>query len=145
RFGVVSQDSIIFNESIEENIRFGAFNATVDQIQEAARSAGVHHFILELPQGYATILGERGYRLAGGERQRIALAGAVLRKPEMLILDQATSNLDSYSEHLIQQALERLQNGTTIIIVAHRLSTIKNADQICVLDRGVIVEKGTHN
>ncbi len=144
RLGVVSQDAIIFNESIEENIRFGNLNATHEQIQAAAKSAGIHDFILHLPAQYETILGERGYRLSGGERQRISLARALLREPEILILDEATSNLDSHSEHLIQQALEKLQNKTTMIVVAHRLSTIRNADRIFVLEKGKLIQEGTH-
>jgi ATP-binding cassette subfamily B protein/subfamily B ATP-binding cassette protein MsbA len=144
RLGVVSQDAIIFNESIEENIRFGNLNATNEQIQAAAKSAGIHEFILHLPAQYQTILGERGYRLSGGERQRISLARALLREPEILILDEATSNLDSHSEHLIQQALEKLQNKTTMIVVAHRLSTIRNADRIFVLEKGKLIQEGTH-
>jgi ATP-binding cassette subfamily B protein/subfamily B ATP-binding cassette protein MsbA len=144
KLGVVSQDTILFNESIEENIRFGDMEATGGQVKEAAVAAGVDEMIENLPQGYQTVVGERGYRLSGGERQRIALARALLRKPEILVLDEATSNLDSHSENLIQKALETLQRKTTIIVIAHRLSTVRNADQIFVIEKGRVIEEGSH-
>lgn len=142
--GVVSQDSFIFNDSVEENIRFGKLDAKQEEIESAAKIAGAHNFIAHLPQGYHTILGERGYRLSGGERQRIALARALVRDPEILILDEATSNLDSLSEKIIQEALSALHGHKTILVVAHRLSTIMKADIIYVLEKGEIVESGTH-
>ncbi|MDR3623846.1 MAG: ABC transporter ATP-binding protein [Chlamydiales bacterium] len=142
--GVVSQDTFIFNESIEENICFGCQDVSEEQIVNAAKMAGAHEFISRLSSGYHTVVGERGYRLSGGERQRIALARAFLRRPEVLVLDEATSNLDSHSESLIQEAVEKSREDRTIIVVAHRLSTIVKADQILVLDKGFIVEQGTH-
>ena len=142
--GVVSQDTFIFNDSILENLRYGRPEATWDEVIEATRAAQAHDFILALPDGYETVVGERGYRLSGGQRQRLALARALVKQPEILILDEATSALDSESEKLIQQALEQFQKERTVIVVAHRLSTIAKADQILVLDRGQIVEQGTH-
>jgi len=142
--GVVSQDTFIFNETIADNIRFGNLEATIDQVMHAAKMAGAHEFITHLPQGYETIVGERGYRLSGGQRQRIALARALVRDPGILILDEATSNLDSQSERLIQEALEKFRGNKTVIIVAHRLSTVVDADTIVVMDQGTVVEKGTH-
>ena len=145
RLGVVSQDSFMFNETVEENIRFGNPNASLDSVVEAAQIAGAHEFIERLPQKYSTLIGERGHRLSGGERQRISLARAVVRDPEILILDEATSNLDSHSERCIQYALERFRGNKTILIIAHRLSTIANADQIIVIENGRVLERGTHS
>lgn len=142
--GVVSQDAIIFNDTIEENIRFGCKTASYEEVLEAARVAQAHDFIMKLPQGYQTEVGERGYRLSGGERQRLSFSRAILRKPQILILDEATSNLDSHSEYLIQKALQHYRINKTVIVIAHRLSTIADADQIIVLDKGKIVEKGSH-
>lgn len=144
KLGVVSQDTFIFNDSIEENIRFGSTVASDDDVISAAKAAGALEFIQKLPEGFETVLGERGYRLSGGERQRIALARALLRNPEVLILDEATSNLDSHSEFVIQKALDVLQKERTVIVIAHRLSTIMKADQIVVLDQGKLIEAGTH-
>jgi ATP-binding cassette subfamily B protein/subfamily B ATP-binding cassette protein MsbA len=143
--GVVSQDISIFNDTIEENIRFGALHKTAEDISGAAMQAGLDEFIHTLPEGYKTVVGERGFRLSGGQRQRLALARALIRNPEILILDEATSNLDSHSESLIQNALEKLRSERTILIVAHRLSTIMNADRIYVLDQGKVIEQGTHS
>lgn len=142
--GVVSQDTFIFNETIAENIRFGKLEATLEEIIEASKMAGADEFISCLPQGYQTVVGERGYRLSGGERQRIALARALIRDPEILILDEATSSLDTQSERLIQKALDRFRGIKTIVLVAHRLSTVVNADCIFVMEKGEIREKGTH-
>lgn len=142
--GVVSQDTFIFNDTILENLRYGRPSASLDEVMEAAKAAQAHKFILGLPDGYKTIVGERGYRLSGGQRQRLALARALIKEPEILILDEATSALDSESEKLIQQALEQFQKERTVIVVAHRLSTIAEADQILVLERGEVVEHGTH-
>lgn len=142
--GVVSQDTFIFNDTIEENIRFGLLDASMNQIIEAAQIAEAHEFITRLPNGYQTALGERGYRLSGGERQRIALARSLVRNPELLILDEATSSLDTQSERLIQKALSYFRGKKTVILVAHRLSTVLDADIIYVLEKGRIVESGSH-
>jgi ATP-binding cassette subfamily B protein/subfamily B ATP-binding cassette protein MsbA len=142
--GVVSQDTFIFNQPIFENIRYGKPEATETEVMEAAKDAQAHEFITALPQGYDTVVGERGYRLSGGQRQRIALARAILKQPEVLILDEATSALDSYSERLVQQALAMFQQDRTVLVVAHRLSTITGADRILVLEQGEIIERGTH-
>jgi ATP-binding cassette subfamily B protein/subfamily B ATP-binding cassette protein MsbA len=144
KMGVVSQDTFIFNQPIFENIRYGKPEATETEVMEAAKDAQAHEFITALPEGYDTVVGERGYRLSGGQRQRIALARAILKQPEVLILDEATSALDSYSERLVQQALAMFQQDRTVLVVAHRLSTITGADRILVLEQGEIVERGTH-
>ncbi|NEO96144.1 MAG: ATP-binding cassette domain-containing protein, partial [Moorea sp. SIO3G5] len=144
QIGVVSQDTFIFNDSILENLRYGRPSASLDEVVEAAKAAQAHRFILALPDGYETVVGERGYKLSGGQRQRLALARALIKQPEILILDEATSALDSESEKLIQQALEQFQKERTVIVIAHRLSTIAEADQILVLERGEVVEHGTH-
>ena len=143
--GIVSQDTVLFNDSVRSNIAYGAAGRyTTAQIEAAARAANAHQFITELPQGYDTVLGERGTRLSGGQRQRIAIARALLTDPPVLILDEATSALDTESERLVQEAIDRLLEGRTVFVIAHRLSTIQHADQILVLDRGQIVERGTH-
>ncbi len=142
--GVVSQDSFMFNETIEDNIRFGNPEASFPMIESAAQMAGAHEFINLLPEGYKTLIGERGYRLSGGERQRIALARALVRNPDILILDEATSNLDSISEKIIQESVYAFKGKKTIIMVAHRLSTIVDADLICVIEKGELVEVGSH-
>ncbi|MEO1148967.1 MAG: ABC transporter ATP-binding protein, partial [Cyanobacteria bacterium J06638_22] len=145
QIGVVSQDTFIFNDSILENLRYGRQSVSLDEVMEAAQAAQAHEFIMMLPDEYETVVGERGYRLSGGQRQRLALARALIKQPEILVLDEATSSLDSESERLIQQALERFQQNRTVIVVAHRLSTITGADEILVLDRGQIVEQGNHS
>ncbi|MCW5550165.1 MAG: ABC transporter ATP-binding protein [Opitutaceae bacterium] len=142
QLAVVMQDSILLSGSIGDNIRFAKPDATAAEIQEAARLANAEEFILKMPQGYDTAVGERGVALSGGQRQRIAIARAILRNPPVLILDEATSALDYESERLIQEALDRLSVGRTVITIAHRLSTIKNADRIIVLRQGVIIEEG---
>jgi ABC-type multidrug transport system fused ATPase/permease subunit len=142
---VVPQDVLLFGGSILENIEYGRPGATLEEITEAARKANAHDFISEFPEGYQTMVGERGVKLSGGQRQRIAIARAILKDPAILILDEATSSLDSASEALVQDALENLMQGRTSIVIAHRLSTIRNADQILVLDKGHIKENGTHN
>ena len=144
QLGVVSQDTFIFNQSILENIRYGLPQATDADVREAARQAQAEVFIEAMPQAYDTIVGERGYKLSGGQRQRIALARAILKQPEILILDEATSALDSETEQLVQQALNQLGCDRTVLVVAHRLSTIVHADQILVLDGGQVVESGNH-
>jgi ABC-type multidrug transport system fused ATPase/permease subunit len=140
----VLQDVFLFHGTVRENILFGRPDATEDEMIEAARVANAHEFIVQLPQGYDTLIGERGVKLSGGQRQRLAIARAVLKDAPILILDEATSSVDTETELLIQQALERLMVGRTTIIIAHRLSTIRSADAIVVLEDGRIVEKGTH-
>lgn len=144
KIGMVSQDTFIFNETIEENIRFGKLDATTEEVIAAAKMADADRFIQFLPDGYQTVLGERGFRLSGGQRQRIALARALIRDPEILILDEATSSLDSHSERLIQKTLRQFYGKKTILVVAHRLSTIFHSDKILFLDKGCLKEMGTH-
>lgn len=143
--GIVSQDVILFNDTIKENILFGKPSASDAEVIDAAKLAYADEFIEKLPQGYDTIIGERGLKLSGGQRQRLAIARAILKNPPILILDEATSSLDSVSESLVQNALEKLISGKTTIIIAHRLSTIKNADRIVVLDSGSIIDIGSHD
>jgi ATP-binding cassette subfamily B protein len=142
--GMVTQETYLFHASIRENILYGKLDASEDEMIAAARAAAIHDRIAELPLGYDTIVGERGYKLSGGEKQRVALARVILKDPRILVLDEATSALDTHSERLIQTALEDLMHGRTTIAIAHRLSTILSADQILVIDRGRIVERGTH-
>jgi ATP-binding cassette subfamily B protein len=143
--GVVTQETYLFHASILENLRYAKPEATMDEIEVAARAAAIHERVMELPEQYDTIVGERGYKLSGGEKQRVAIARVLLKDPRVLILDEATSALDTVSERLIQTALNRLMEGRTTIAIAHRLSTILRADQILVLDRGRIVERGSHD
>ncbi len=143
--GNVSQEAILFNDTIFNNIAFGSADATPERVEEAARVANAHDFIMDTPGGYDTVIGDRGCRLSGGQRQRISIARAILKDPAILILDEATSALDTESERLVQEALEKLMRGRTTIVIAHRLSTITNADRICVLKEGAIVEEGTHD
>jgi ATP-binding cassette, subfamily B, bacterial len=143
--GVVSQDTYLFHASIRANLRFAKPEATDDEIEEAARAARIHGLIETLPDGYDTLVGERGYRFSGGEKQRIAIARTILRNPPVLVLDEATSALDTQTERAVQEALDRLAENRTTIAIAHRLSTVRDADQILVLDRGEIVERGTHD
>jgi ABC-type multidrug transport system fused ATPase/permease subunit len=143
--GNVNQEAILFNDTIYNNITFGVKEATAQQVEQAARIANAHEFIMETEQGYDTNIGDRGCRLSGGQRQRLSIARAVLKNPPILILDEATSALDSQSEKLVQEALERLMKNRTTLVIAHRLSTIKNADIICVMNEGRIVEAGTHD
>jgi ATP-binding cassette subfamily B protein len=144
QIAIVQQDPILFHRSLAENIAYGRPGASMAAIEQAARLANAHDFILRLPKGYGTLVGERGVKLSGGERQRVALARAFLADAPVLILDEATSSLDSESEALIQQAMERLMKGRTSIVIAHRLSTVRSLDRILVFDRGQIVEQGTH-
>jgi ATP-binding cassette subfamily B protein len=143
--GVVTQETYLFHASIIENLRYAKPDATMAEIEEAARAAAIHERVMELPEGYDTIVGERGYKLSGGEKQRVAIARVLLKDPRILLLDEATSALDTVSERLIQAALNRLMEGRTTVAIAHRLSTILRADQILVFDRGRIVERGTHD
>jgi len=142
--GMVTQETFLLHDTIEANLRYANPRATQAELEEACRAANIHDFIADLPQGYQTVVGERGYRLSGGEKQRLALARVILKNPKILILDEATSNLDSQSEALIQSALERIMTNRTTLVIAHRLSTILSADVILVLDEGRLVEQGTH-
>jgi ATP-binding cassette subfamily B protein len=142
--GLVSQETYLFHASIRENLRFACPEASDEEIEDAARAAQIHQLIVSLPDGYETPVGERGYRFSGGEKQRIAIARTILRNPPVLILDEATSSLDTETERAVQQALDELSRGRTTIAIAHRLSTIRDAEQILVIDEGRIVERGTH-
>jgi ATP-binding cassette, subfamily B, bacterial len=142
--GVVSQETYLFHETVRENLRFAKPEATDEEIEAAAAAARIHHVIAALPDGYDTVVGERGYRFSGGEKQRIAIARTILRNPPILVLDEATSSLDTETERLVQEALDQLSAGRTTIAIAHRLSTVRDADQIIVLDRGRVVESGRH-
>jgi subfamily B ATP-binding cassette protein MsbA len=143
-FGIVSQESILFNDTIYNNIKIGKLNATEEEIKEVAKIANAHDFIMNTKEGYYTKIGERGNKLSGGEKQRISIARAILKNPQILILDEATSSLDTKSEKLIQNALEKLMKNRTSLVIAHRLSTIQNANEIIVINNGEIVEKGQH-
>jgi ATP-binding cassette subfamily B protein len=143
--GVVSQETYLFHASVRDNLRFAKPDATDEEIEGAARAAQIHALISSLPEGYDTVVGERGYRFSGGEKQRLAIARAILRNPPILVLDEATSSLDTQTERAVQEALDRLVEGRTTIAIAHRLSTVRDADQIIVLDGGSIVEVGTHD
>lgn len=144
RFGIVSQEAILFNDTVYNNIVFGMEDVTPQQVEEAARIANAHDFIVAAPDGYRTNIGDRGSKLSGGQRQRLTIARAILRNPDVLILDEATSALDSESERLVQDALQKLMTNRTALVIAHRLSTIQQADEIIVLDGGRVVERGTH-
>ena len=143
--GVVSQETYLFHASVRDNLRFARPDATDEEVEDAARAAQIHGLIAGLPEGYDTVVGERGYRFSGGERQRIAIARTILRNPPILVLDEATSALDTQTERAVQEALERLAEGRTTIAIAHRLSTVRDADQIVVLDEGRVAEVGTHD
>ncbi len=142
--GIVTQETVLFNDTVLNNIAFGQPGVTRAAVEEAARVAGAAAFIEQLPQGYDTNIGDRGSKLSGGQRQRIAIARAVLKNPPILILDEATSSLDAESEHLVQEALSRLMDGRTTLVIAHRLSTVRRADEIYVVQDGRIVEHGSH-
>jgi ATP-binding cassette subfamily B protein len=142
--GMVPQDTVLFNDTILYNIRYGRPQATDAEVREAARLAQIHDFIMTLPQGYDSLVGERGLKLSGGEKQRVAIARTILKSPPILMLDEATSALDSHTEKEIQDALERVARDRTSLVIAHRLSTVVHADNIIVLDQGRIVEQGTH-
>ena len=141
---MVPQETLLFGGTVKENILYGKLDATDQELEDAAKKANAHDFIVDLENGYETIVGEKGAKLSGGERQRIAIARAILKNPKILVLDEATSSLDNRSEALIQEAVEKLMEGRTTFIVAHRLSTIHKADQIIVLEKGRIVETGQH-
>ena len=144
QIGMVTQETFLFHASLRDNIIYAKPDATQQELQQACKAANIHDFIASLPEGYDTIVGERGYRLSGGERQRVAIARVLLKNPRVLILDEATSHLDSQSEALIQEAMQRARQGRTSIVIAHRLSTVMDADQILVMDQGRLVEQGTH-
>jgi ATP-binding cassette subfamily B protein len=143
--GVVSQETYLFHASVRENLRFARPEAADEEIEDAARTARIHDLIASLPDGYDTVVGERGYRFSGGEKQRMAIARTILRNPPVLVLDEATSSLDTQTEHTVQEGLDRLSEGRTTITIAHRLSTVRDADQIIVVDNGRIAERGTHD
>ena len=142
--GIVPQETVLFNGSVYDNILYGRLDATKEEVEAAAKAANAHNFIMELPNGYQTMLGDRGMNISGGQRQRISIARAILKNPQILILDEATSALDTESERVVQEALDRLMIGRTSFVIAHRLSTIKNADKIMVLEKGCLIEQGTH-
>ena len=142
--GVVPQDTVLFNDSIYYNIAYGRPEATRAEVEDAARAAEIHDFVMGLPQGYETQVGERGLKLSGGEKQRVGIARTILKDPPILLLDEATSALDTRTEQGIQQSLARMGQGRTVITIAHRLSTIADADEIVVLEAGEVVERGTH-
>jgi len=141
---MVAQEPFLFNATVTENIRYGKADAGDDEVIEAAKRALVHDFVSKMPAGYDSRIGDRGVRLSGGQRQRIAIARALLRRPALLVLDEATSSLDSESERMIQRALEGLPEECTVVVIAHRLSTIERADRIVVVEEGRVVETGTH-
>jgi subfamily B ATP-binding cassette protein MsbA len=144
KIGIVAQDTFLFNDTVANNIGYGLKNATPEQVRQAARDALAEEFILRMPGGYETMIGERGMKLSGGQRQRLAIARALLKNAPILILDEATSHLDTESEMLVQRALQTLMEHRTVIVIAHRLSTVRRADKIVVLNQGHIVETGKH-
>lgn len=144
QIGLVPQETMLFNATVRENILYGRLDASDDEIVAAAKAANAHDFIMSLPHGYESIVGDRGSALSGGQRQRIAIARAILKNPRILILDEATSALDTESEKIVQAALDRLMEGRTAVVIAHRLSTVRDADHIVVIDHGHIAEEGTH-
>ncbi len=145
QIGTVAQEPVLFATTIEENIRYGRPDASMDEVEAAAKAANADVFVRAFPEGYQTLVGERGVRLSGGQKQRIAIARALLKDPRILVLDEATSALDSESEHLVQEALERLMHGRTVLVIAHRLSTVRDADRVVVIDGGGVAEVGTHD
>jgi ATP-binding cassette subfamily B protein len=142
---MVPQDTVLFNDTIYYNIIYGREGASESEVHQAAKDAQIHDFVLSLPDGYESIVGERGLKLSGGEKQRVGIARTLLKDPPILLLDEATSALDSETEHDIQGALEKAGQGRTVIIIAHRLSTVANADRIYVVENGIVVEQGNHH
>jgi ABC-type multidrug transport system fused ATPase/permease subunit len=142
--GIVTQETILFNDTVRNNIAFGVPGAVMEDIERVAKAANAHDFIMGMPQGYDTFIGDRGIKISGGEKQRIAIARALFKDPPVLILDEATSQLDSQSERLVQEAIDRLMENRTVFVIAHRLSTVEHADRIIVFEKGRIVESGTH-
>jgi ATP-binding cassette subfamily B protein len=145
QIGTVAQEPVLFSSSVADNIRYGKPGATDTEVEAAAKAANCHDFVARFPQGYQTMVGERGIQLSGGQKQRVAIARAVLKDPRILILDEATSALDAESEGLVRDALERLMRGRTTLIIAHRLSTVLGADRVVVIDGGKVAETGTHS
>ncbi|MCB0358071.1 MAG: ATP-binding cassette domain-containing protein, partial [Bdellovibrionales bacterium] len=145
KIAIVQQDPQVFSVTIADNIRYGSIGASDQELIEAAKAAHIHEFVTSLPAGYQTLVGDRGVQLSGGQRQRIAIARAILKNPDFLILDEATSSLDSENEHLVQQALTKLMTGRTTLIIAHRLSTVQHADKVIVLHAGTIEQEGSHS
>ena len=143
--GMVPQDTVLFNDTIRYNIRYGRPDASDEEVEAAAKLAQIHDFVLSLPKGYDALVGERGLKLSGGEKQRVSIARTILKGPPILILDEATSALDSFTEHQIQAALKKVSENRTTLVIAHRLSTVVDADEIIVLDKGVVAERGTHD
>ena len=143
--GMVPQDTVLFNDTIRYNIRYGRPDATDAEVEAAAKMAQIHKFVLSLPKGYDSLVGERGLKLSGGEKQRVSIARTILKGPPILVLDEATSALDSFTEQEIQAALRKVSINRTTVVIAHRLSTVVEADEIIVLDAGKIAERGTHN
>lgn len=144
QIGIVTQETILFNDTVMANIAYGSCGATQEEIESAAVKAGAYDFIKNLPKGFDTVIGDRGMKISGGERQRIAIARALLKNPPILLLDEATSQLDLKSERIVQEALDKLMEGRTVFVIAHRLSTVRNATNIVFLDQGMIVEQGSH-
>ena len=142
--GMVPQDTVLFNDTIRYNIRYGRPDATDAEVEAAAKMAQIHDFVMSLPKGYDSLVGERGLKLSGGEKQRVSIARTILKGPPILILDEATSALDSFTEHQIQEALKKVSENRTTLVIAHRLSTVVDADEIIVLDKGKVAERGTH-
>ena len=142
--GIVPQDTVLFNDSIYYNIAYGRTNATTEEVEAAAEMARIHDFVMDLPDGYKATVGERGLKLSGGEKQRVAIARTILKQPSILLFDEATSALDTYTEREIQESLREVSQDRTTLIIAHRLSTVVHADEIIVLEKGRIVERGTH-
>jgi len=143
--GIVTQEVILFHDTILHNIAYGLTDVTLEDVREAARAANADEFIMKLPQGYETIIGDRGLKLSGGQRQRLSIARAILRNPPILLLDEATSALDTEAEQLVQEAIDRLVKHRTTIVIAHRLSTIQNVDRIYLLEKGEVMQTGTHD
>merc|ERR1711916_43908 len=145
RIGHVDQEPALFACSIEDNIKYGKATATHEEVVAAFRQANAHGYISAFPEGYATLVGERGVRLSGGQKQRVAIARALLRNPRVLLLDEATSALDAESEHEVHEAIDRIMAGRSVIVIAHRLSTVRGATEVLVIDKGVVAERGTHD